>query len=300
MKKKIVFFVLIFSLSLSAFGQFRDDINVSLFTGISSAKKNANNKGNWYGAYVDYAVIKTPNFWNFGICAVAAQTEFRSNDRSSYYNGSSSSFGAGLAVGKYFDYFTMNSSAYFGSNLMLKSNRDVGEGKSLQTNGQLGNYLMTQKDQMISGELNINILKKSGESSLYYRDNIFPRFQMRLMFQDSFNEKKSSFWNNNPIKESSLWDKAAYSIEVKQSIYQIGRYNVLTEPKLIVAYNYYTGDKSKWVAYGSEIAFKKRGHDDFLSVYFLVKQKLETINLNDLNSTQFVLGLNFSSNIIKE
>ncbi|MFZ4632399.1 MAG: hypothetical protein ACOYL8_04345 [Patescibacteria group bacterium] len=300
MKKMLLVFGFMFSLSSSMLGQFRDNVNISLFTGISMAQKNANNQGDWYGMYLDYMLIKTPRDWGFGLCAVASQTEFKSNDTKGNYNGSSSNFGAGLAAGKYFDYFTNSTSAYFGSNLMLKKNQDIGEGKSLQSNGLLGTYSMTQNDLMISGELNINILKKSDGESLYYGDNIFPRSQLRLFFQETLNAKKNSFWNNNPIHESSLWNKASYNAEFKQSIYQIGRYNVLTEPKIILGYNYFKGDKSNWLIYGTELALKKRGWDDFLSVYFQVKQKLGTINPNDLNSTQFVIGLSFSpSNIGK-
>lgn len=299
MKTKTLF-SLMFLLSLSAFGQFRDDINVSLFSGVSVAQKNANNQGYWYGIYSDFTLVKTPSEWNFGVCAVAAQTQFKSNDKKGTYNGSSSTFGAGLTLGKYIEYLTYRSSAYFGSNLMVKGNQDIGEGKSLQTNGALGTYSMTQRDVMLAGELNINLLKRSEEFSLYFEDNIFPRSQLRLFFQEPLSANKNSFWNNSPIKESSIWNKASYNVELKQSIYQIGRYNVLAEPKLVIGYNYYKGDRSKWLVYGTELALKKRGWDDFLAVYFHVKQKLGVVNVNDLNSTQFVLGLNIQLGNIKK
>ena len=298
-KTKHLFAFAILFITMSAFGQFRDRINISLFTGGSSAQQNGNNQGYWYGLYVDYMIIKTPMDWNFGLCAVAAQTGFKSNDTKNLYTGSNSNLGGGIAIGKYFEYLTYSHSAYFGSNLLLKSNQDIGEGQSLQANNTFGKYSMTQSDLILAGEVNINILKKAGVEGLEWQENLFPREQLRLTLQETLNSKKNSYWNNVPIAESALWNKASYGAEFKQSIYQFGKYDLLGDPKLVVGYNYFKGDKSNWWIIGAEIALKRRGWDDFLNVYFQMKQEFGIYTPN-LNSTQFVLGLNFSpSNLIK-
>ncbi len=285
MKKLIVFLLATLALNVSA--QFRDNVNVSLFAGGYAAQQNANNRGHWYGIYAEYMPIKTANGLNMGFCAVASQVGFKSNDTISSYEGSSTDFGAGLALGKYVEFLTSTHSGYFGSNLMIKSSQDIGEGVSLQSDGKLGKYTMQQKDVLLSGELNINLLKNFG-----FRENLLPRTQLRLTFQTPLKSQKSSFWNETPIKESMLWNKAAYGAELKQSLVDIGRFDLLLEPKLYGGYYHYKGDNSNWVALGPELALKMRGWDDFLSVYCLVKQQIGDYERH-YNSTQFVFGINF-------
>lgn len=291
MKKiKLFLFFILFALTVPAIGQFRDKINISLFTGGSAAQQNGNNQGYWYGLYMDYMLITTPTNWNLGLCTLASQTGFKSNDANSNYNGGNFNLGAGITVGKYFEHLTNFKSGYFGSNLLIKSNQDIGEGQVTGFHGDVGKYSMTQQDIMIAGELNINILKRPGGDSLW-QNNIFPRSQLRLTFQEPLSTKKNSYWNNVPINESAMWNKASYGAEFKQSIYQIGHYDLLCEPKLIVGYNYFKGDQSNWWIAGGEIALKKRGWDDFLEIFFVVKQEFGKYTPN-LNSTQFVLGMN--------
>ena len=297
-KLQILIFAILFGVALPALGQFRDKVNISLFTGGSAAQQNGNNQGYWYGLYMDYMFITTATNWNLGLCTLASQTGFKSNDTKSYYNGSNFNLGAGFTVGKYFEYLTNSKSGYFGSNLLIKSNQDNGEGYSLGSDGVLGKYSMTQKDIMIAGELNINILKRPGISGLEWQENIFPRSQLRLTFQESLNSKKNSYWNDVPINESALWNKASYGAEFKQSIYQIGPYDLIADPKLIAGYNYFKGDKSNWWILGGELALKKRGWDDFLNVFFEVKQQFG-IYTDNLNSTQLVLGVNISLTNLK-
>jgi hypothetical protein len=292
MKKKIVFLafliVAIISQVSQVTAQFRENTNVSLFAGGYAAQQNGNNNGYWYGIYAEYMPIKTANGLNIGFCGVASRVEFKSNNTLNFYNGSSNDFGAGIAAGKYAEYLSQKYSGYFGANIMLKSSQDEGLGKSVQQDGQLGTYTMTQDDLIFSTEVNINLLKTFG-----IRENLFPRSQLKLMYQKPLKSEKVSFWNKSLIQESMLWNKAALGAEFKQSIYQIGRFNTLIEPKIMVGYRHYTGDNSQWISIGPEIALKKRGWDDFLSIYFFVKQQVGDYPQN-LNSTQFVLGLNFS------
>jgi len=297
-KQKLFLFSILFVMALPVSGQFRDKVNISLFTGGSAAQQNGNNQGYWYGLYMDYMIITTDNFWNLGLCTLASQTGFKSNDLRSNYNGSNFNLGAGVTVGKYFEFLTNSKSGYFGSNLLIKSNQDTGEGTSIGSDGVLGKYSMTQKDIMIAGELNINILKRPGLEGLEWQENIFPRSQLRLTFQEPISSQKNSFWNNIPINESAMWNKASYGAEFKQSLYQIGSYDLLTEPKIIAGYNYFKGDKSNWWIAGGEIALKKRGWDDFLSVFFVVKQEFGIYTPN-LNSRQLVLGLNLQLTNLK-
>ena len=286
MKKLVI--VLIFGLlALSASSQFRDNVNISLFTGAYFAQENANNNGYWYGIYGEYMPIKTLSGFNLGFCAVASQVEFQSNDELNSYEGSSTNLGIGLAGGKYSEYFTGNHSSYLGFNLMIKKSLDNGVGLSVGNDGKLGRYNMQQEDILFSAEININLLKRFG-----YRENIFPRTQLRLIYQEPLKSTKNSFWNDVTINESMLWNKAAYGAELKQSIVQIGRFDFLVEPKLYGGYYHYKGDKSNWVAIGPDLAFKKRGWDDFLAIYFLLKQQVGDYEPH-FNETQFVFGLNF-------
>jgi hypothetical protein len=286
--RKTFFLLALMTLTVvgSAFAQFRERVNLSLFAGGYAAQQNANNRGSWYGMYIDYMPVKTETGWLLGFCAVADRVYFKSNTTLSRYDGSSDEIGGGLAGGKWSEFLTQKYSGYFGANLMIKNVRDQGTGKSVQQDGQLGVYTMNQEDLMLSGELNINLLKAFG-----IRENLLPRSQLKLTYQSSLKSSKTSFWNNSPIKESMIWNKAAYGAEFKQSVVQIGRGNTLVEPKIMVGYHHYVGDDSQWLSAGPEIAFKKRGWDDFLSLYFFVKQEVGNYEAN-LNSRQFVFGIN--------
>lgn len=287
MKKVGLIFFLIF-LTLSSFAQFRNRTNVSLFTGGHMAKENTNNQGYWYGVYGEYMPIKTASGLNLGFAGLASQTRSKSNDLSSEYKGVSTDLAIGFAGGKYSEFFTSTHSSYLGFNLMLKRSADSGSGLSVGSDSNVGKYDADQKDILISGELNLNLLKRLG-----LHEHLFPRTQLRLAFQETLSSNKVSFWNDKPIDESVLWSKAAYSAELKQSIASIGKFDLLVEPKLYAGFYHYKGDKSNWFSIGPEIALKKRGWDDFLSVYFLVKQQVGSYEPHH-NSTQFVVGINFT------
>ena len=286
--------VLALSLVLPSLAQFRDNVNVSLFTGGYAAQQNGHNRGHWYGMYVEYMPIKTASGFNLGFAALASQVGFVSQDSVNQYKGSSTDFGFGLAFGKYAETLTRSHSGYFGANLMIKRSQDLGEGLFIQDNGQLGRFNMQQKDLMLTGELNINLLKSFG-----WRENIFPRTQLRLTFQEPLRSERNAYWNNSFIRQSALWNKAAYSAELKQSLTQSGRMDLLLETKIWTGYYHYKGDKSNWLAIGPEFALKMRGWDDFLSVYALYKWQIGNYEPH-LNSRQFVVGLNFMPFNIKK
>lgn len=288
MKKIMLLAFLIAAIMSQSFGQFRDNANLSFFTGGYAAQQNGYTNGLWYGMYVEYMPIKTTGGLNLGLCAVADRVNFKSNTSVSSYNGGSDEFGAGIAMGKYSEYFSQKHSAYFGANVMLKSIKDNGTGLSLQQDGKLGTYTMVQEDLMFSAELNINLLKTFG-----VRENLFPRSQLKLSYQRPLKSEKTSFWNKAPIKESMIWSKAAIGAEFKQSIAQIGRLNTMVEPKIMIGYHHYVGDDSDWLSAGPEISLKKRGWDDFLSIYVFAKQQVGNFPPN-LNSLQFVAGLNLN------
>lgn len=294
--KKFIFFLFLL-LPIVVFGQeFKAPINVSFFTGTSIAQKNSNNQSYWYGLYLDYMFGKNGTY--FGLASVASQSHYQSNTANSLYTGKNSSLGGGLAFGKYINYIGRKTDAYFGTNALLRYDQDIGEGSSV-TNGILGKYSMTRSDLLLSGELNINFLKraKSKEDKSNYHPNLFPRTQIRLTFQEPLSSQQNSFWNEDPIVESLLWSKTAYAAELRQSICQFGGKTML-EPKAIVAYNYYQGDKSHWFLSGVEIGLKKQGRDNFLSVYFLMKRQIGNFQ-SHLNDSQFVIGLNITPSNIK-
>ena len=145
---------------------------------------------------------------------------------------------------------------------------------------------MNQEDWLLSTELNFNLLKYHG-----WREQLFPRTQLRLVAQTPLKSKRESFWNDEPILNSALWNKASYSAELKQSLFRTG-YNNQFEPKIYTGYYYYRGDKSHWLAIGPELALHKPGKDDFLAIYFLVKKQVGHFEPH-LGSTQFVFGINF-------
>lgn len=296
--KKIIFFLFTLIGFSTAFSQFKNPLSVSFFSGTSIAQKNTNNLGYWYGLYLDHALIRTRNEFDIGLAAVASQSDFRSNDTSSSYKGQSSSLGGGLALGKYINYIGNKTDAYLGVNTLLRRDQDIGEGLSI-TNGVLGEYSSTQTDLLLTGEVNFNILKrpKNLEDTTGYNQNLLPRMQIRLVFQESLNSDKSSFWNGNPINESLAWSKAAYTGEIRQSLYQFGK-RVLLEPKIIGGYHYYRGNNSHWLLGGIDLGFKNQGRDNFLSLYLMIKQQTGNYQEN-LNSRQFVIGLNFSPSNFK-
>jgi len=283
--RKILFLLVLMTIVVvgSVFGQFRERVNLSLFAGGYAAQQNGNNQGYWYGMYIDYMPIKNSG-WLFGFAALADRVYFESNDVLNKYEGSSDEIGGGLAAGKWSEFLTQRYSGYFGGNILLKSIRDNGTGYSVQPNQEIGIYTMHQEDLMLAIGLNINLLKAFG-----VRENLLPRSQLELNYQTPLKSAKSSFWNNTPIKESMIWNKASYSAQFRQSIVQIGRMNTLLEPKLVVGYHYYLGDKSQWLSIGPEIALKKRGWEDFASIFFFVKEQIGDYEPN-LNSRQFVVG----------
>ncbi|MDI3496439.1 MAG: hypothetical protein PWQ35_460 [Patescibacteria group bacterium] len=289
-KLSVIFLLFIMTFALNA--QFRDNANLSLFGGGYVATQNTNNSGYWYGMYAEYMPIKA-NGWNLGMSVVASSTSFKSNDRTNTYSGNSSSFGGGLAGGKYIYNLFPKYSGYFGTNLMIKQNFDSGDGKSVGADGNLGTFSMNQKDLILTGEINANFLKKINEGNEF-----FPRTQIRLFLQKPVKANRTAYWNEELIDQNYHYDNSSFSLELKESIISFGSKTQL-EPKLYTGYYRYQGNKSNWFAIGPELALKKKGWDDFLSIYFLLKKQVGNYEKN-LNSSQFVFGVNFMPFNIKK
>lgn len=282
--KKIKILILLFLLwPISSQGQWIDHtINLSVFTGKHYAQQNAYNNGYWYGLYAEYSPIRTIEGFNLGLALLASHSEFKSNDKLQKYSGKSSQFGTGISSGKYWEFFSLNHSAYLGGNLMLRKNYDQGLGNSLP-----GQYLMTQEDFILSAEISFNLLKNFGRN-----ENLFPRTQIKFSWQKPLDSKKIDFWNQQEIPESMIWNKAAREIGIKKSFINLGKFENQVQLKALSSYQFYRGDKSHWIVIGPEISLKKWEKDDYLTFYVLLKQKVGYFKPG-LSDTQFVFGINF-------
>ncbi len=281
--KKI--FVLILSLlALGVSAQFRDMSNLSLFYGQFASLQNGNNKGNWKGAYFEYMPIQTESGLRFGVCVVGARSAFNSNDTISVYQGKVSDIAVGLAGGKYFEYISLNHSAYIGANLMIKSSSDNGSGYTVGTGA--GRFQNQQEDLLLASELNFNLLKNG-----FGWNEFFPRTQVRVAHQFSLKNQKESYWQGKQVA-STLWNKSSFALELKQSLVALGQ-NILFEPKVNAFYHFYQGDKSNWLIFGPEIGFKRSGWDDFLTLSLMLKRQVGSFRDN-LNKDQLVLMVNLN------
>ncbi len=284
MKKLVIIISLIFlAWPISSQAQWRHDkINLSVFAGNYLAKQNKNNKGYWYGLYVEYLPVRRPSQINFGLALLASHADFKSNDQLNRYEGKSSQFGLGLSGGKYWEVFSVKNSAYLGSNLMLKKSFDQGFGQSIP-----GDYHMTQEDLIVSGEINFNIMK-----NYHHSKNLFPRTQVKFTWQKPISSKKIDFWNGEPISESMIWNKAAIASKIKQSLFNVDKIDYQLQTKALFGHQFYRGDDSHWLVFGPELSLKKSNRDDYLSFYLFVKQRVGDFKPG-LNNTQFVFGVNF-------
>lgn len=298
MKKKS-FLVLLISLlaTIYAFGQdslatqplveFRGTTMVSVFGGGYTAQENSNNNGEWYGVYLEHTPIRflfsEYKHLNLGLSVLASKSSYDGNDKTNKYSSTNYEFGAGIAGGFYSYHFSKNSALYLGANSLIKECQETGEGSNSSSTGR---YLSKEKYLVWSSEVSFNVLK-TYEAGL----RTLPRIQLRLTYQRPFNCKRDAFWNTTPLPETNIWDKTAYMSELKMSIYRFGK-NSFFEPKVVAAYHYYEGDKSKWAILGVELSLRKMNWDDFFSLSFSVKKQVGNY-LPNLNSTQFTLGINF-------
>ncbi len=289
MKKQILFIIFLLYLTSSGFSQYKENFNVSLFTGAYFAQKNTNNQGYWYGAYGEYTPFKTIDDVSFGVAFLASNSSFGNNTRSSFYEGSSKQFGFGFTLGKYWDFFTFTHSAYLGGNLMLKKAVDEGEGTSWT-----GYYEMKQEDILISSEINFNLFKAYTSMQRF-----FPRTQLKVGFQRSLVSEKEDYWNGKTIPESVIWDKAGLSTELKLSFIELGSFENLTQIKAFIGYQNFSGDQSHWLFFGPEVSFKKEGKDDWFIISLFIKQKTGRYKAS-LNDTHFGFNLVVIINNIKK
>lgn len=280
--KKIILF-LFFTLYLTAFGfaQFKDNFNLSLFSGGYLAQENRNNRGYWYGAYGEFLPFRTIDHVSFGIVFLASNSSFENNTRTTWYQGNSKQIGFGFTGGKYWDFFTFTHSAYLGANIMLRKVYDEGEAGSWT-----GHYQMTQEDYIISSEINFNLLK-----SYTNFERFFPRTQFKIGFQRALISEKEDYWNGEAIPESVIWDKAGFNSEIKVSFIETGIFENRQQYKAFFGYQYFKGDLSHWIIVGPEFSLKKDGKDDWGSINIFMKQRVGNFEPS-LNDTHF--GINIS------
>lgn len=284
--KKVIILLILSGLVFTSFAQFRSDINASLFAGSYLEQQNTSNHGNWYGLYLEYMPINNSNGLNVGLAALASQVNVQNARTLNKSKGSSFEFGLGLAAGKYKEYLSPTFSGYLGANLLLKSSQEINDGVHVDTAKKtIGYYYEQRKDVLLAGEVNINLLKSSG----LYRENLFPRTQLRLQFQTPLKSSKDLFWNETLVEDTPIWNKASQLIQLKQSIVQLGHLDLLLEPKVYLGYYHYNiANASNWFSYGLELGLKKRGWDDFLSIYFFIKKRIG----QDYPGQQFIFGIN--------
>ena len=284
MKKFVILSFLFLGFIYSSSGQFKEEVNVSLFAGGYFAQQNTNNQGGWYGIYAEYLPFKTSDHVSFGFSFLYSKSRFENNTQTYRYEGSSSQIGAGITVGKYWDFFSLRHSAFLGTNIMLKKTEDQGRGDG--HNGSV--YEMTQEDYIVSFDLNFNLLKTYG-----YSHNIFPRTQFKLGWQKPLAFYKEDYWNGDEIPESVIWDKAGFSSEIKLSLIEAGLFENLRQYKVFLGYQYFRGDRSHWLITGPEMSFLKMEKDDWLSINLFVKQRIGNFEPS-LNDTHFGVNLVFT------
>lgn len=267
--------------------EYRGTTMVSVFAGGHVAQKNVNNRGNWYGIYLEHLplqlLISEYKHLNLGLTALAAKSLYEGNDQEHKNSNTDYSFGFGIGGGFYNYRFSKNSAIYIGANSLIKRGQEIINGR---TSESAGRYLADGQYIVWSSELNINVMK-TYESGL----RNWPRTQLRLVYQKPIQNKRDAFWDAVPLSESAVWDKTVYMSELKASFYRYGK-RVILEPKVITGYHFYEGDNSQWIIAGLELALRKFNWDDFLSVSFSLKRQVGDYTPN-LNETQFLLGINF-------
>ncbi len=248
---------------------FRNRMNVSLFGGYFAEQQNANNNGNYYGAYLDYQALKTWDGWSLGPYLIYNRSGFEKNLIP--YSANSTEMGGGLTLGYYSEYFTSSYAMFTGLNLGYKHCEESGE--SLVLHGpKKGHYLGKQTDHMLTGSINSNLLKTWGRWP-----KLFPRTQLILGFQIPLRSEKKAYWNETLIPDSTYkpWNKTFYDAFLKQSIadWAWGK-DLYCSPKLVAYYSYSggnsVGDRSLY-AIGAEISWHKPGKDDWLALNLLYK-----------------------------
>jgi hypothetical protein len=280
--KKIIFIIVIFFTCLPSISWAQTgNTNLSLFTGAIVSVKNTNNSGYWYGVYADYMPVKTPEGFNLGISFLGAQSKFQNNTETSIYEGKTTQFGLGLNLGKYWEFFSLKNSAYLGGNLSFIKSFDEGRGQNFS-----GIYQMEQNDLMLSAEVNFTLMKQYGRLPKWFNQSSF-----KVRLQKPMESQKEDSWNGEAIPESMIWNKSSNTLEVKQNILDIGKFENVMTTKLVLAYYSYQGDKSQWLVFGPELGLKKWEGNDYINLYFLIKKRLVEFE-EDYNGLQLMFGIN--------
>lgn len=276
MKSSILVVVILGWCSLLLGQGFKEKLNLGTYGGYHLQQQNTNNNGYWYGTYLDYLLIKSANGWSAGPYLFASNSGF--NQNLSRYQADICEYGGGISFGYYQEAPYASKSLFLGFNIGLRQSNDHGE--SL---GKTTGYEATQNDLMLSGGINLNLLK-----SPYLLSPWWPRTQILMSFLIPLRSNKESFWNKKELS-NVIWDKTYFESQIKQSF---ARYSVSENwhlsPKLIAFYSFSAGDKGNYYGLGAELSVYKSGKDDLASIYYLVKANSRF----DVNTIH--IGVNFN------
>jgi hypothetical protein len=275
-------------LSLTTWSQeesFRNRFNLSAFGGYFAEQRNANNNGENYGIYADFMVLKTWSGWNLGPYVIWGNNGFIKNMIP--YESQSRELGGGINIGYYSEYFSTSRQIFIGLGLGYKYLEENAE--SIIPGGpNMGHYTGEQIDRIGLVSINGNLMKNSWTTN----PQLFPRIQLIASFQLPLTAKKTAYWNEEAIPDStySPWDKTFLDVLLKQSIvdWSWGE-KMYCSPKAIFYYSYSFGagfNTRNTYAAGLELAWHRPGKDDFLSCNL-------TYRLKDMPGKQsFTFGIN--------
>jgi len=265
---KIIFLLLLaFLLPLATKAQAPISIsrhaNLSIFSGYYAKRQNAHNNGYWIGAYGDLPIYRSlSERWNLGFWGLYVHSKW--TDNLNCYTSSSNDFAVGLNTGYYEELFSNTHSFFAGLAIGYKNSRETGkvEKKKYFSSSQ-------QLDHSLVANLNLNLMKVSG-----YHPRLFPRTQLTLSCQLSFDSQKDLSENGLTNIEVEPWNKGNYEAMLKQSIVDIplnSSESFFLQPKIGMQYSHYlAGDPNAYV-WTVELAWHKIAADDFLSLSLMQK-----------------------------
>jgi len=287
MMKKIVILVIVWILMSCALSAQITTMqsryaNLVLFSGYFAQQQNTNCNGNWFGAYADLPLYRSPmETFNFGLWGLYSQSTWKDNTTS--YKSISDDFCLGLNTGYYNQNFTWTHSLFTG---IAIGYRHSSEEVNIET--KKNNYQSVQNDGMATFNFNINLLKQTG---LY--PNLFPRMQLVFNGQKVCETDKEELLNNKltKIDESKIWNKGMYEILFKQSVCDIPlgyQQSVFLQPKVGYQFGNYTGPNyNAWLV---EFALKKQYQDDFFSISVMQKYYQPEIKGNHSKGYFFLMA----------
>ncbi len=238
--------------------------NLSVFSGYFAKRQNTNNNGHWLGVYGDIPLYRSPaENWNVSLYGLYVQSQW--TDNLGPYSAKTRDFAAGLSTGYYSEFFSFTHAFYGALALGYKNSRETGEVKKKKYNS-----LGKQRDHLLTGSLNLNLIKYSG-----FRPRLLPRTQLVFSWQTPLNAEKTLSANGEPANIVNTWNKGYQEIALKQSLVDIPlgyAQNYFLQPKIGYQYSHYQAGVNKNAhAPLFELALHKDGQDDFFTVTVMQK-----------------------------